>query len=99
MAALEIEISVLSAPRPIRPEEIRLGVEGIVVAWGEKRGLLLPQVAVEQNWSAGQFLEAACRKAGLEVGAWRRPETKLFAFTAEVFCDLAAVPLSEQSVG
>ena len=85
---LEIEISVLSDLHATRPEKIELGTHGIVVTGAGKRGLLLPQVALERDWSVTQFLEAACRKAGLEPGAWREPETKLFAFTAEVFSDI-----------
>jgi AmmeMemoRadiSam system protein A len=84
---LEIEISVISELRPARPEEIDPGIHGVVVCRGASRGLLLPQVAVERNWSTTQFLEAACRKAGLEAGAWRDQETKLFSFTAEVFSE------------
>jgi AmmeMemoRadiSam system protein A len=93
--ALEIEISVISDLRPVTPEEIELGTHGIAVTGGGTRGLLLPQVALERNWSVTQFLEATCRKAGLQANAWREPETKLFAFTAEVFSDagvLAAEP-------
>ncbi|HYT07062.1 MAG TPA: AmmeMemoRadiSam system protein A [Rugosimonospora sp.] len=99
LAGLEIEISVVSELRPIRPEELELGVHGIVVIRGASRGLLLPQVAVERNWSATQFLEAACRKAGLEPYGWRDPETKLFAFTAEVFSDASSLTAEEQPAG
>lgn len=87
LTALEIEISVLSELRLIRLEEMQLGLHGIVVVRGRDRGLLLPQVAIERDWSASQFLEAVCQKAGLEPVAWQDPETRLFAFTAEVFSD------------
>jgi AmmeMemoRadiSam system protein A len=87
---LEIEISVISELRPVRPEEIELGTHGIAVTGGGTRGLLLPQVALERNWSVTQFLEATCRKAGLQANAWREPDTKLLAFTAEVFSDAGA---------
>lgn len=87
VARLEIEISVLSDSRPIRPEEIAPGMHGIIVIRGGSRGLLLPQVATERNWTAMQFLDAACRKANLEADAWRDPETTLLAFTTEVFSD------------
>lgn len=95
---LEIEISVLSELYPVRPEEIELGIHGIVVTSGGSRGLLLPQVARERNWSITHLLEATCRKAGLAAGAWREPETKLFAFTAEVFSDAGAFT-TEQPTG
>ncbi len=88
---LEIEISVLSAPQPIRPEEIEIGIHGILVSCGANRGLLLPQVPFERNWSANQFLEAACRKAGLRADGWRDRETILFGFTAEVFSEACLI--------
>jgi AmmeMemoRadiSam system protein A len=93
---LEIEISVLSELRPVQPEEIELGIHGIVVTGGGRRSVLLPQVARERNWSVTQFLEAACQKAGLEARVWREPETKLFAFTAEVFSDAGALAAEDQ---
>ena len=36
-----------------------------------KRGLLLPQVAVEHHFTREQFLAETCRKAGLPPEAWR----------------------------
>ena len=98
MNKLEIEISVVSEPRPVRAEEIQPGIHGIVVSRGASRGLLLPQVAPENQWSATEFLEAACRKANLQPGAWRDPETKLFAFSAEVFSEAGIVPEGRPSV-
>jgi AmmeMemoRadiSam system protein A len=81
---LEVEISVLSSLKPIAPEEVVVGRHGLVVARGLYRGLLLPQVAVEQAWDAATFLEQTCLKAGLPADAWKRGAT-LQAFTAEVF--------------
>ena len=81
---LEVEISVLSLPQPILPEQVVVGRHGLVVARGLYRGLLLPQVAVEQQWDAPTFLEQTCLKAGLPTDAWRRGAT-LQGFTAEVF--------------
>ena len=63
------------------------------------RGLLLPQVAVERNWSAERFLEEGCRKAGLPLDAWRDPETKLYAFTADVFSEANLIAPAEEPVG
>lgn len=83
-AGLEVEISVLSPLKPIRPEEVAVGRHGLVVSRGPYRGLLLPQVAVEQAWDAPTFLEQTCLKAGLPADAWKRGAT-LQAFTAEVF--------------
>jgi AmmeMemoRadiSam system protein A len=82
---LEIEISLLSPPGAIRPEEIQIGTHGLLISRGSHRGLLLPQVAVTHQLSAEQFLAETCRKAELPLDAWRDPETKLFGFTSEIF--------------
>jgi AmmeMemoRadiSam system protein A len=82
---LEIEISLLSAPRAIRPEEIQIGTHGLLISRGAHRGLLLPQVAVTHQMNAEQFLAETCRKAELLPDAWRDQEAKLFGFTCEVF--------------
>jgi AmmeMemoRadiSam system protein A len=97
MAGLEIEISVISELRPASPEGIQRGLHGIVVNRGGSRGLLLPRVALERSWSTTQLLEAACRKAGLERGAWQDSENQVFTFTAEVFSDASLVPVGGNS--
>ena len=85
--SLEIEISVLSPPEPIAPGAILVGRHGLLIVEGEHRGLLLPQVATESQWSLQRFLEETCAKAGLPRDAWREPSTRVLAFTAEVFSD------------
>lgn len=87
LSDLNLEISVLSTPEPIRLENIEVGKHGLLVVQGVKRGLLLPQVAVEHKLSRERFLEETCRKAGLNTEAWREPETQIFGFTCEVFSE------------
>ena len=91
---LSVEISVLSPPQPIRPEDVVPGVHGLIVSQGGRRGLLLPQVPVEWHWDRDTFLAQTCLKAGLPSDAWRQG-IDLQAFTAEVFGDEAAVPRTE----
>lgn len=81
---LQISLSILSPLTPIRPGEIELGKHGLLVSMGHRRGLLLPQVPIEQKWDLSTFLEQTCRKAGLPPDAWQRGAA-LEAFTAEVF--------------
>jgi AmmeMemoRadiSam system protein A len=82
----KLEISVLSNPFPIAPEEIEPGKHGLIVSDGRRRGLLLPQVAPEHGWDAEQFLVHTCLKARLPADAWRRG-ARVEAFTAEIFGD------------
>jgi uncharacterized protein len=84
---LKIEISVLSPLQPIRPEEVIIGQHGLVVAQGNRRGLLLPQVPIEWQWDRETFLAQTCLKAGLSPDAWQHG-AQLQAFTAEVFGEL-----------
>jgi AmmeMemoRadiSam system protein A len=81
---LAIELSILSPPQSIEPEEIEIGRHGLLISWQGRRGLLLPQVPVERAWDRTMFLEQTCRKAGLPADAWQKGAT-IEAFTAEVF--------------
>ena len=85
---LSVEISVLSPLRPIRPEEVVVGVHGLIVSQGTRRGLLLPQVPVEWGWDRERFLAETCRKAGLPSDAWTQ-DADIQGFIAEVFGDEA----------
>lgn len=84
---LSVEISVLTKPERIVPEEIVAGSHGLLIVRGRFRGLLLPQVAAERNWSAQRFLEETCVKAGLPRNAWSDPETQILGFTAEIYSE------------
>jgi AmmeMemoRadiSam system protein A len=81
---LEIEISILSPPQPIHPEDVEVGKHGLLIGMQGHRGLLLPQVPREHGWNRITFLEQTCRKAGLPRDAWQKGAT-IEAFTAEVF--------------
>jgi AmmeMemoRadiSam system protein A len=87
---LEISLSILSSLQPVNPgtieAEIEVGRHGLLLAHHGRRGLLLPQVPVEQGWDRITFLEQTCRKAGLPVDGWKNGAT-IEAFTAEVFGD------------
>ncbi len=85
LEGLELEISALGPLRPLPAEEVEVGRHGLLVSRGGRRGVLLPQVAVEHGWDRETFLEQTCRKAGLPGGAWREPGTEILAFEAMVF--------------
>ena len=83
---LAIEISILSPLTPCPdPALVTVGRHGLLVRRGGHSGLLLPQVPVEWHWDREQFLDQTCVKAGLTPGCWKRPDTTLFWFEAEVF--------------
>lgn len=84
LSDLAVEISVMSPLHPIEPEQVEVGKHGLLVSRGNRRGLLLPQVATQAGWTAEEFLAQTCIKAGLPPDAWRAG-AKIEAFTAEVF--------------
>jgi AmmeMemoRadiSam system protein A len=86
---LDVSLSILSPLKVIKPEEVEIGVHGLVVVKDGRRGLLLPQVPVEHGWDRVTFIQQTCRKAGLALDAWQQGAT-LEAFTAEVFGDREA---------
>jgi AmmeMemoRadiSam system protein A len=87
LARVDIEISVLGQTRPLPPGALpRPGVDGVVVSWSGRQGLLLPQVATEQGWDGKRLLEEACLKAGLEREAWAHG-ARAEIFQARVFSE------------
>ena len=90
-----VEVSILTPPKLIevkkpkeRPGYVTIGVDGLSIAQGPYRGILLPQVAVEEGFDASDFLSHACMKAGLLADAWLDPETRVYTFQAEVFAEV-----------
>ncbi len=91
MDGLAVEVSLLT-PLELVPakggalvEEVTVGVHGLVVESGMARGVLLPQVPVEQGWDVSAFLSHTCMKAGLSPGAWLGEDILFYRFSAEVF--------------
>jgi len=83
---IDLEISALSPMREVESvDEIEVGRDGIYITQGPYSGVLLPQVATENNWDKQTFLEQTCLKAGLDRDCWRSKETQIFIFSAQVF--------------
>jgi AmmeMemoRadiSam system protein B/AmmeMemoRadiSam system protein A len=86
LPSLEYEISVLSPMRRVTDlQQIRIGEHGLLMKNGDREGLLLPQVPVEQRWDRQTFLEQSCAKAGMSTNCWKDEDTDIFSFTAVVF--------------
>ena len=80
---IDLEISVLTPLAPIEDiNEIEVGRHGIYIKKGGASGVLLPQVATENNWDRDTFLMQTCLKAGLGPDAWK--DADLYWFTAEI---------------
>lgn len=90
--AITVEVSALTSPVAIEVddpsaivEHVTVGTDGLIVADGERSGLLLPQVAVEQGWDAETFLAETCRKAGLPTDRWRTDRVRIERFSVDRF--------------
>jgi AmmeMemoRadiSam system protein B/AmmeMemoRadiSam system protein A len=85
LGKIKIEISILSPFKKIdNPRLVEVGKHGLMISQGANKGLLLPQVPVENHWSRTTFLQMACQKAGLPDNAWKTG-ADVFIFEAEVF--------------
>ena len=84
---LKIEVSVLSPlEKTDDPLSLEIGKHGIYIVGGGRSGCFLPEVATDQGWDAGEFLEHCCMgKAGMSGGAWRESDTTVYLFTSEKF--------------
>jgi len=89
-----IEVTILTKPEKIivknpkdYPSNIEIGRDGLIVEQGFYKGLLLPQVPVEQGWEIEEYLSHTCMKAGLMPDAWFDKETKIFRFQGQIFSE------------
>ena len=89
-----VEITVLTEPKLIEvkdkkelPSKIKVGKHGLIIEYGPFSGLLLPQVAVEYNWSVEEFLAETCWKAGLSPDMWLDKNARVFSFEGQIFAE------------
>ncbi len=90
-----IELTILTKPDLITVEKpqdylskIKIGRDGLIVEQGYYKGLLLPQVPIEQGWKKEEFLSHTCMKAGLLPDAWINKNTKIFKFSGQIFTEI-----------
>jgi AmmeMemoRadiSam system protein B/AmmeMemoRadiSam system protein A len=82
---IKVEISALTAPAPVTsPQEIRIGIDGVVLNKDGRSAVFLPQVATEQGWDLETTLGHLSTKAGLPADAWKQGASFL-VFQADVF--------------
>lgn len=89
---LEFEVTVLTKPEMITVahydqyvDEIEIGRDGLIIQKGYARGLLLPQVAVENAFTKEEFLEHTCMKAGISADSWMDESCDVFKFQGQIF--------------
>lgn len=91
---LVVEVTVLTPPKLIQvssaekyPSEIEVGRDGLIVELGYRKGLLLPQVPVEEKWDSEDFLCHTCIKAGLPLDCWMDKNVKIYRFQGQIFSE------------
>ncbi len=90
LSHLDLDVWLLFAPERVtergldRINAVTIGKHGLQIIAGDKRGLLLPGVATDNNWGSEEFLNQVCVKAGLPPTAWKSDETTLFQFEGDV---------------
>lgn len=82
---ISIEISALTPMKPVKYEDILVGRDGVLLKYGFRQAVFLPQVPLEQGWDKKTYLEELCLKAGLPAETYRKQDVQLYAFQAEVF--------------
>jgi len=89
-----VEVTVLTPPQLISvekrrdyPTQVEIGRHGLIVERGLYKGLLLPQVAVEQGWDASELLSHTCMKACLMPDSWLLEETAVYRFEGQIFAE------------
>lgn len=89
---LIFEVTVLTKPELIAVEtpeqyleEIKIGKDGLIIEKGFSRGLLLPQVAPENNMDVKEFLAHTCMKAGISADSWLDDSCDVYKFQGQIF--------------
>lgn len=65
--------------------DLELGRHGVAIDAGNRGGWLYPTIPVENGWSAHEYLDRTCRKAGLAPTAWQDDDVMVVLFGGEVF--------------
>jgi uncharacterized protein (TIGR00296 family) len=92
MKGITIEISVLTPPKLVKvmnPKDyvdlVKVGIDGLIIGKGWRKGLILPQVPVEWGWNSCEYLSKCCLKAGLPPDEWKKNGIEVYSFQAILF--------------
>lgn len=91
---ITVEVTILFAPEEMTgskdsiKDSIIIGRDGLIIEKRGHRGLLLPQVPIEWDWNAVEFLENLSMKAGLPKNAWMDEDSRIWSFSGEIFYEI-----------
>ncbi|MEM4311014.1 MAG: AMMECR1 domain-containing protein [Nitrososphaerales archaeon] len=76
-----LEPKLMSSDNPLNYlKSIEVGKDGIIVDRGFYKGVVLPKIALEKNFSPLDMLSYACESAGLLADFWTYKDTKVYKF-------------------
>jgi AmmeMemoRadiSam system radical SAM enzyme/AmmeMemoRadiSam system protein B/AmmeMemoRadiSam system protein A len=88
---LTVDVNLLHSFRRVeargreRLSRVEVGRHGLRIQRGDRAGLLLPSVPVENGWDGETYLRQVCRKAGLPTSAWESDDVDLVTFESREF--------------
>jgi len=90
---VDISVSILSPALPLAYdgaeellEKLRVGVDGVILRYGNNQATFLPQVW-EQLHDSEEFLAHLSLKAGLARDAWKNESIEIFTYQVENFTE------------
>ena len=87
LQSITIDVTVLTVPMETTPDQVILGRDGLILDWRGYRGLLLPQVPLEQGWDLREYLEGLSMKTGLPPNAWSWDDSRLYSFQGTIYSE------------
>ena len=91
LAAIEIEVSILSEPQPLTYEDgddlvakLKPNIDGVIIAKGSARATFLPQVWAQLP-QPESFLNHLCQKAMLPMASWRDGTLAVQTYSVQYF--------------
>jgi AmmeMemoRadiSam system protein A len=88
---VEIEISILSEPQPLKYRDgddlikkLRPQIDGVIIRKGHASATFLPQVW-DQLPRPQDFLAHLCMKAGLAADSWQTPDLEVSTYQVQYF--------------
>ncbi len=86
LKGLEVEISLLTPPRPIPSyKDYNVAHQGVILHAEGRHAVYLPEVAPSMGWSREHTLSQLSLKAGLDADAWKSPDARFEVFTSVTY--------------
>jgi len=85
-----VEVTALTLPELLEgaftkySDYVKIGTHGLIAEYGENRGIILPQHAVDNGWDVIEFLCQTCVEAGMTPMMWKYG-AKIYRFEAQIF--------------